>query len=122
MGQLILKCHSLQTLKFDSFYNTTATNRSRLLEFAGRAIASSRCFNKLHIESTYSSVSDGEQFLQTLADSECSQLTSIMIIAEVNWFKGTDECMGPLLTFLAKQTGLETLEMYIKTLSNVQKD
>ena len=41
LGQLALKCHSLQTLKFEGFYNTTSANRSRLLEFAGRAITSS---------------------------------------------------------------------------------
>ena len=50
LGQLALKCHSLQTLNFDNLANTTATNRSRLLEFAGRAITSSRCFNTLFIQ------------------------------------------------------------------------
>ena len=120
LGQLALKCHSLQTLKFDIF-RTTATNRSRLLEFAGRAITSSRCFNSLHIEWTGSSVSDGAQFLQALADSECNQLTSITIKFEPNWFCGTSECMGPLLTFLAKQTGLQTLEMKYNRLSDAQE-
>ena len=46
--------------------------------------------------------------MQTLADCECNQLTSITIEREY-WFKDTEECMGPLLTFLAKQTGLRTL-------------
>ena len=81
------------------------------MEFAGRAITSSRCFTTLHIRWTRSSVSDGAQFLQALADSECNQLTSITISSEVKWFRGTEECMGPLLTFLAKQTGLQTLLM-----------
>ena len=110
MEQLALKCHSLQTLTLigiDSFCGrTTDTNKSRLLEFAGRAITSSRCFNTLSIMMTKSSVSDGVQFMQTLADSECDKLTSITISTERNWFFGTDECMGPLLTFLAKQKGL----------------
>jgi len=82
LGQLALKCHSLQTLKFDTFEYASATNRSRLLEFAGRAITSSRCFTTLHIDYTESSVSDGAQFLQALADSECNQLTSITIRSE----------------------------------------
>ena len=122
LGQLALKCHSLQTLTFSYFPKTTATNRSRLLEFSGRAITSSRCFNTLYIGSTYSSVSDGAKFLQTLADSECSQLTSMTIIEEENWFKGTDECMGSLLTLLAKQTGLQMLEMEDNKLSAAQMD
>ena len=78
LGQLALKCHSLQKLKFDSF-NTTDASCSRLFEFAGRAITSSRCFTELHIGYTFSSVSDGAQFLQALADSESNQMTSITI-------------------------------------------
>ena len=35
---------------------------------------------------------------------------------------GTSECMGPLLTFLAKQTGLQTLSMFGNQLSDAQKD
>ena len=81
------------------------------MEFAGRAITSSRCFNTLFIKNNRSSVWDGAQFLQALSDSECNQLTSITIIMEQNWFKDTEECMSPLLTFLAKQTGLQTLTM-----------
>ena len=121
LGQLALKCHSLQTLHFEGFRNTTDANRSRLLEFAGRAITSSRCFNTIHIHYTGSSVSDGAQFLQTLADSECNQLTSITINDEKNWFEDTEECMGPLLTFLAKQTGLQTLTMKMNKLSDAQE-
>ena len=121
LGQLALKCHALQSLKFDNFYNTTATNRSRLLEFAGRAITSSRCFNTLRISGTGSSVSDGAQFLQALADSECNQLTTITIRWEKKWFEGTEECTGPLLTFLAKQTGLQTLTMKRNFLSEAQE-
>ena len=56
-------------------------------------------------------MSDGAQFLQALADSECNQLTSILINLETKWFEDTDECLGLLLTFLAKQTGLQTLVM-----------
>ena len=67
-------------------------------------------------------MSDGAQFLKALADSECNQLTSITIYGEEDWFKGTDECMGPLLTFLAKQSGLQTLEMKRNSLSDLQKD
>ena len=96
---------------------TTANNKSRLLEFAGRAITSSRCFSTLYIKQTTSSASDGAQFLQALADSECKQLTSIYIDYERNWFEGTDECIGPLLTFLAKQTGRVMLEMHCNGLS-----
>ena len=121
LGQLALKCHSLQTLKFNGLY-TTDNNRSRLLEFAGRAITSSRCFNTLFIGDTCSSVSDGAQFLQALADSECNQLTSITISWEPKWFEGTEECMGPLLTFLAKQTGLQKLDMLANELSAAQQD
>ena len=121
LGQLALKCHSLQTLKLnDITREVTATTRSRLLEFAGRAITSSRCLNTLLIANTESSVSDGAQFLQTLADSECNQLTSITIVYETEWFKDTDECMGPLLIFLAKQSGLQTLEMGGIRLSDAQ--
>ena len=98
------------------------TNRSRLLEFAGRAITSSRCFNTLHMERTGISVSDGAQFLKALVDSECNQLTAITINEEFNWFEGTEECMGPLLTFLAKQTGLQTLIMSGNDLSDAQQD
>ena len=57
-------------------------------------------------------MSDGAQFLQTLADSECSQLTSITISKEANWFRGTDECMGSLdslVTLIARQSELESL-------------
>ena len=122
LGQLALKCHSLQTLKFDNLANTTDANRSRLIEFAGRAITSSRCFTSLHIDCTSSSMSDRAQFLQALADSECNQLTSITIIGEKKWFRNTEECMGPLLTFLAKQTGLQTLSLKFNNLSDAQKD
>ena len=59
LGQLALKCHSLQSLNFTGFKAASAANRSRLLEFAGRAITSSRCFNTLNIYKTGSSVSDG---------------------------------------------------------------
>ena len=100
LKQLALHSHALTSLKFN-WFETTATNKSRLLEFAGRAITSSRCFNSLYIAGTESSVSDGAQFLQALADSECNQLTSITINMEGNWFRGTEECMGTLLTFLA---------------------
>ena len=65
---------------------------------------------------------DGAQFLQALADSECNQLTCITINEEASWFYDTDECMGPLLTFLAKQTGLQTLEMLDSGLSDAQCD
>ena len=67
-------------------------------------------------------MSDGAQFLQALADSECNQLTSITIKLEPNWFGGTDECMGPLLTFLAKQTGLQMLDVTANSLSTAQKN
>ena len=120
MGQLALKCHSLQTLKFNDFSETTATFRSRLLEFAGRAINSSRFFSTLFICGTESSLSDGAQFFQTLTDSECNQLTSITISKEDKWFEDTDECMSPLLTLLAKQTGLQTLKMEGNFLSITQ--
>jgi len=123
LEQIALKCHSLQTLKFNFLgYHSTATTRSRLMEFAGRAITSSRCFNTLYIKYSKSSVSDGAQFLQALADSECNQLTSIFIGDEENWFKGTDECMGSLLTFLAKQTGLQKLRMEYNNHSIKQKN
>jgi len=67
-------------------------------------------------------VSEGAQFLQALADSECNQLTSIWIIIMGKWFENTDECMGPLLIFLAKQTGLQTLGMMNNKLSDAQTD
>ena len=67
-------------------------------------------------------MSDGAQFLKTLADSECNQLTAITISEEFNWFHNTEECTGPLLTFLAKQTGLQTLTMRSNGLSDAQKD
>ena len=69
-------------------------------------------------------MSDGAQFLQAFADSECNQLTSITIIAEKKWFDwgDTSECMGPLLTFLAKQTALKTLKMDFNSISYAQKD
>ena len=67
-------------------------------------------------------MADGAQFLKTLADSECNQLTSITIMDERKWFGNTEECMGPLLTFLAKQTGLQTLKMKYNWLSDAQKD
>ena len=67
-------------------------------------------------------MSDGAQFLQALADSECNQLTSIRIEREKKWFEDTEECMGPLLTFLAKQTGLQTLTMIYSSNSDAQKD
>ena len=90
------------------------------MEFAGRAITSSRCFTTLCINWTGSSVSDGVQFLQALADSECNQLTSITIEAESNWFEDTEECMDPLRTMLAKQSGLQTLDMEYNNLSDAQ--
>ena len=93
-----------------------------LLEFAGRAITSSSCFNTLFIERTQSSVSDCMKFLQPLADSECNQLKEITISWEERWFDGTDECMGPLLTFFAKQTGFYKLKMKFNGLSETQKD
>ena len=111
MGQLALKCHSLQSLTFNDFRHASAANCSRLIELAGRAITSSRCFNTLHIQYTQSSASDGAQFLQALADSECNKLKAITISFETKWFEDTDECMGPLLTFLTKQTGLQKLTM-----------
>ena len=121
MGQLALKCHSLQTLHFDEFL-TTHASCSMLFEFAGRAITNSRCFNTLHIFCTNSSASDGAQFLQALADSECKQLTTITISDEVNWFSCTEKCMGPLLTLLAKQTALQTLTMEENRLSYTQQE
>jgi len=69
---------------------------------------------------TRSSASDGAKFFQTLVDSE-RQLTSITIEGERNWFVGTDECMGPLLTFLAKQTGLRRLGNEYNELSEAQE-
>ena len=119
LGQLALKCHSLQTLKFEDF-NTTDASCSRLIEFAGLAITSSRCFTSLHIVNTHSSESDGAQFWQALADSECNQLTTITIMKEWKWFEDTEECMGPLITFLTKQTGLQTLLMRSNSLSDAQ--
>jgi len=71
---------------------------------------------------THTSSSYGAQFLQTLADSECNQLTIIKIYDEGKWFRNIEECMGPLLTFLAKQTGLQLLIMNHNGLSDVQKD
>ena len=56
-------------------------------------------------------MSDGAQFLQALADSECNQLTSITIMREEKWFEDTDECMSPLLAILTRQTELKTLHM-----------
>ena len=49
LKQLALHSHALMSLKFNDFTYTTDTNKSRLLEFAGRAITSSRCFTTLHI-------------------------------------------------------------------------
>ena len=76
LGQLALKCHSLQSLKLDNFSQASAANRSRLLEFAGRAITSSRCLTTLFIMKTMSSMLDGAQFLQALADFEYASATN----------------------------------------------
>ena len=51
-----------------------------------------------------------------------NQLTSITINTEALWFEGTDECMSPLPTFLAKQMELQTLTMKSNSLSDAQKD
>ena len=47
---------------------------------------------------------------------------SISIRGEENWFYGTNKCMGHLLTFLAKQTVLQTLNMEHNELFDAQKD
>ena len=82
LGQLVLKTHQLQSLKFDGLY-TTADNRSLLLEFAAKAVTFSSCMRTLHIEWTLSSGADGDKFMQVLAnDVQFDSLHSLTIVKE----------------------------------------
>ena len=69
LEQLVLKTHQLQSLKFTNL-NTTDENLSQLLEFAAKAVTSSKCLQTLHIEDTGSSAADGDKFMQALADAK----------------------------------------------------
>ena len=121
MEQLAYKCHSLETLKFFGIgTRVSSKTRSMLLKFAAHAITSRQCFNTLFISQTESSVSDGANFFQTLEDSKCSQLTTITISKEVNWFAYSNRCMDPLCNFLARQTELQALEMEYNALYAAQ--
>ena len=101
----MLKSPHLQYLKLYNL-DTTAANRSLLLEFAAQAALRSSCLNTLHIEWTDSSAEDGEKFLQALADHTIHSLHHLTISDEPNWFENRDGCMAPLLVFLARQTSL----------------
>ena len=63
------------------------------------------------ISSSDSYLSDGENFLQVLANAKFNSLENLAISGEYKWFKDRDECMGPLLTILARQTMLKKLCM-----------
>lgn len=106
LEQLALKCHHLESLQLSEMDCTKNSNSILLLEFAGRAITNSSCFSKLHIKNSGTTATEGEKFLQVLADDQKSQLQSLVISLESKWFKDTDQCMGPLLSYLARQTGL----------------
>ena len=59
LGQIVPKCHNLQSLRFVNFLRTTPACRSQLLEFAAQAIAFSSCFRSLDLENTKNTASDG---------------------------------------------------------------
>ena len=89
----------------------TDANRALLLEHASQAILDSSCFRSLHIESLRSYAEVAKLF-KTLADSDIDSLWHLTISNECQWFRGDqDESMTPLLTLLARQTGLKTLTM-----------
>ena len=104
LGQLVLKTHQLQYLKLAHLHNTTADNRSQLLEFAAQVVTFSSCLHTLHIEYTYTRAADGEKFLKTLADDDFDSLHSLTIAGQYDWFQGgRDGCMDSLVTIIAKQ-------------------
>ena len=111
MGQLVLKTHHLKSLKLSMLGSTTADNRSQLLEFAAQAVNSSKCLNSLHIESTYSSETDGEKFMKAIADDRINCLHSLTIVDEKNWFEGRDDCVDSLVTLIARQSELKFLNL-----------
>jgi len=86
--------------------------RNQLLEFAGQAATGSSCLQVLIIELTFTSAEEGLKFLQALADSTIESLRQVTITDEPMWFGyGGEECMAPLIAFLARQTALESLTM-----------
>lgn len=88
----------------------TDTTRNQLLEFAGQAATGSSCLQVLIIELTFTSAEEGLKFLQALADSTIESLRQVTITDEPMWF-AEEECMAPLIAFLARQTALESLTM-----------
>ena len=50
LGQLVLKCHHLQSLKICQLLNTTQHNRNLLIEFAGQVATYSSSLHTLHIK------------------------------------------------------------------------
>ena len=107
----MLKSPHLQCLSISYLY-TTPANRSLLLEFAAQAALRSSCLNTLHIERTYGSAEDGDNFLQALADHTINSLQHLTISLEQAWFANErDGCIAPLLVLLARQTSLKFLTM-----------
>ena len=63
----------------------------------------------------------GVKFLTALAHSTIQSLRQVTINREQGWFEDREECMAPLIAFLAKQTSLDTLTMEDNRLSKDQK-
>ena len=112
LNQLLFKSHRLQQLTIWDLEDTTAANRSQILDFAGLAATISSYLRTLEIGYTGSSAEDGDKFIQVLSDHHINWLESVEIFGEWNWFENErEECMAPLLVLLARQTSLKTIKM-----------
>lgn len=123
LEQLALKCPHLEYLKIWVLRDTSPANRSLLLEFAAQAATRSSCLTTLHIEDTCAAPEEGNKFFQALADSTLQSLQHVTIKSEYAWFEeDTDGCTATLLTLLAKQTSLKSLQLRLSVVSKAMKD
>ena len=73
----------------------------------------SSCLETLHLQDTRSEGEEGDKLLNILANSDINTICHLTIADESAWFKnGREGCIAPLLAVLAKQTNLQSLNMW----------
>ena len=70
MEEIFLKCPALEVLKISGLFDTTAENRTQLMDMAAKISANSECLHTLQFVDTCTTADDGDKLLTALTAAD----------------------------------------------------